>query len=440
MATSLDDKVLRGQQLKTYTSYVKRAINDAKSAALAADSDENVKQSPVTGGTHPLLVTSSASPTGTVTEGAGYVSGISIDAANSKINIGSGTISATEYSGKATTAGTADTAKTLSSDVTPSVSVVAGTATAAPKVSVKVGNSGTGTSGELTKASTSAFGVVKLDSTIGASTSETTAPTTKAVADALSNLDAANINYSGDKADVEAALDDLYDKIGGGDGDSLSDRIDALESGKQDTLISGTNIKTVDGQSIVGSGNINSKYVDQVPVSDNHTYPLLLAGFNIDSSFPTSTQSGKSANVSMDVTFNPSTKTIKIGGSGTLTATAYSGKANTAGTADKAVADANGLDIATNYALKSELLLPTPVIATSLPATVSDDHKGKFVFVKDSGASTDERNVFTEYIAVEESAGSWKYERIGSTTVNLDIDYLTNDDVNSIWESTAAAS
>lgn len=38
---------------------------------------------------------------------------------------------------------------------------------------------------------------------------------------------------------------------------SLSSRVGALETGKQNTLVSGTNIKTINSQSLLGSGNIN---------------------------------------------------------------------------------------------------------------------------------------------------------------------------------------
>lgn len=43
---------------------------------------------------------------------------------------------------------------------------------------------------------------------------------------------------------IQQALNDNWDKI------------DALKSGKQDTLVSGTNIKTINNQSILGGGNI----------------------------------------------------------------------------------------------------------------------------------------------------------------------------------------
>ena len=37
---------------------------------------------------------------------------------------------------------------------------------------------------------------------------------------------------------------------------SLTPRVTNLETGKQDELVSGTNIKTINGQSVLGSGNI----------------------------------------------------------------------------------------------------------------------------------------------------------------------------------------
>ena len=38
--------------------------------------------------------------------------------------------------------------------------------------------------------------------------------------------------------------------------DGSGNGLDALLNGKQDTLVSGTNIKTVDGNSLLGSGNV----------------------------------------------------------------------------------------------------------------------------------------------------------------------------------------
>ena len=55
-----------------------------------------------------------------------------------------------------------------------------------------------------------------------------------------------------------------------------------------------------------------------------------------------------------DFKYNPSTNTLKIG-TGTITATNYSGKAATAGTADKATADASGNTITSTYATKTEV-------------------------------------------------------------------------------------
>ena len=52
---------------------------------------------------------------------------------------------------------------------TTTVGIVAGTSSAAPKVQVKVGSSSTATSGEITKASDSAYGVVKVDSSLSTS-------------------------------------------------------------------------------------------------------------------------------------------------------------------------------------------------------------------------------------------------------------------------------
>ena len=62
--------------------------------------------------------------------------------------------------------------------------------------------------------------------------------------------------------DLTTALSEVDTKI-----DNLSNKVDTIETninslsikleGKQDTLISGTNIKTINGESILGSGNIS---------------------------------------------------------------------------------------------------------------------------------------------------------------------------------------
>lgn len=260
---------------------------------------------------------------------------------------------------------------------------------------------------------------------------------------------------------VKDALDDIYETIGGDSGgNSLTDRVTALESDKQDKLTAGDNI------SFSGTGDTTINAVDEkvkqsAANTDTTSYPMLLAG----SSSPNGTS--QTAKYTSFITATPSTKTIEIQGlavaqtpiektqitptgitfyynvtspetgslnpvsnTGTLTGSDYSG------TAAKATADGNGLNIAANYALKSEVINPEPTIVTALPTTQTDIEamKGKFVFIKDSGASTDTRNVYTEYIAVKEGS-TWKMERIGSTEVNVDIDYLTDTEVTNIWNN-----
>ena len=74
--------------------------------------------------------------------------------------------------------------------------------------------------------------------------------------------------------DAEAKITELEERIenfpsggeGGGGADltevnkkiaDLTEETERLESDKQDTLVSGSNIKTINGQSILGMGNIN---------------------------------------------------------------------------------------------------------------------------------------------------------------------------------------
>ena len=217
-------------------------------------------------------------------------------------------------------------------------------------------------------------------------------------------------------------------------------------------LEQGTNLNAANNNVTIAynstSGKVDVSTTDEKvkhvkDVSSNSTIPILLAG--------TTTDNGIS-NIKFahnEFGLNPSTGTITLrrvnNGSihmtdaGTLTWDSFSG------TSARATADANGLNIATNYALKSEILLPEPEIVQSLPTSQSDIAalKGKFVFVLDSGASTDTKNVYTEYIVVGETSGdttTYKFERIGSTEVNLDIDAITNNEIDTIWSTTAAAS
>lgn len=72
--------------------------------------------------------------------------------------------------------------------------------------------------------------------------------------------------YTNDGDTVSDVLDELYDLVGSQE--SIIASIEQQIAGKQDELISGTNIKTINGQSILGDGDISNlaekQYVDEV--------------------------------------------------------------------------------------------------------------------------------------------------------------------------------
>lgn len=91
------------------------------------------------------------------------------------------------------------------------------------------------------------------------------------------NLFKSNINLTASDiastdGDVQNDIDDLQSDVGTAQTDigdmvltttatDLTGAVNELNSGKQDTLVSGTNIKTVDGLSLVGSGDVDLKAV-----------------------------------------------------------------------------------------------------------------------------------------------------------------------------------
>ena len=73
----------------------------------------------------------------------------------------------------------------------------------------------------------------------------------------------AKATYMSNGATVEDAINNIG--TGGGSGADMTNyytksQVDTKFSGKQDTLVSGTNIKTVNGTSLLGSGNIVAGY------------------------------------------------------------------------------------------------------------------------------------------------------------------------------------
>lgn len=290
---------------------------------------------------------------------------------------------------------------------------------------------------------------------------------------------------------VKDALDDIYESIG--DGGDLATRVTALEEGKQDKdfIISVTKSgqtytsdKTfTEVQTAYAEGkSLIVKYGTNIPIymplhscdigggveSANHFYFVAVNEYG-ECVYTCCIESGEAPNVwenlitdnkvnqtattedvdipmllangatpsnggtkyDADLKYNPSTNTLKLG-TGTLTATNYSGNAATATNATNATNDGSGNNIANTYALKSEIMNPHPTIVTTLP-TADGTHHG-FYLVKDTSSTRE--NVYTEYIEVQENS-TWKWEPIGSTDVTLDVAYLTTSEVETIWNDTS---
>ncbi len=514
-----NDKALKGQQLKTYTGYVKRAIAQAQTAATVAavtdiagdgttpsyDSDVNATAvsrsisytkngtTAAAGYKDTTYGQASATKDGLMShEDKSKLDGIATGAeSNVQSDWNQTTTTADDYiKNKPVVNKVRQTQKTddasynmVMTDIAssgiddeleytsqvvhnPSTRVTTfHTTSGASSVDVKIENGGVtmgaGTINATSYSGTAAKATADADGNI---ISTTYAKLDDLAADDPASRGAALIGY--DATTVADALDDIYDTLGGSGGSSVMDLIEDLQDGEN--LIEGTNITlTKDTTNHAVTIAASDKEVKQNKKTANTNYYVLLSTDDSSANIITG-----EASFSSILKLNPYTKKMMLTSSyeegsgalattydtqidlgesgltitksqagttvatGTLTATSYSGNA---ATATNATNDGNGLNIATNYALKSEILLPTPIIVSSLPSTVSDEHKGKFIFIKDSGASTDTRNVFTEYIAVQDN-GTWKYERIGSTEVNLDLDFLTNDDIDDIWTNTAAAS
>ena len=259
-----------------------------------------------------------------------------------------------------------------------------------------------------------------------------------ATTDGLTGASMIGYTVDGSSGDVMVsdALDDLYNTIGGSGGSSIMDLIEDLQDGEN--LIQGTNVTlTKDTTNHTVTIAAADPTVTQTAKSDNVNYPMLLASG--------ATPSTGGANYDSDLKYNPSTNTINIG-TGTLTATNYSG------TAAKATADGSGNNIVNTYATKSALDALTNKwtgqfkIATSAEATAisqgnaSSLELGYIYLVLDSNASSP--NVYDEYIkvALGTTPETYSVEKIGTTDAGVDVVSITTAEINTIWEMTSAAS
>lgn len=81
-----------------------------------------------------------------------------------------------------------------------------------------------------------------------------------------------NNEFSDLETEINTTLDNKIDEV-----DTVIDSIEPILNNKQDVLISGTNIKTINNQSILGNGNI--KTINKI----NYTEPDNQGNFNISS-------------------------------------------------------------------------------------------------------------------------------------------------------------
>jgi hypothetical protein len=94
------------------------------------------------------------------------------------------------------------------------------------------------------------------------------------------------VNHPGNWGDVDGNIEDQLDLIELVDDavdeamDYTDDEIAILDAAKQDELVSATNIKTVNGQSILGSGNLQTSQIT-LPLAADDTYKgETIAGLN----------------------------------------------------------------------------------------------------------------------------------------------------------------
>lgn len=584
-------KFVNEANLRRYTKKVK-AADDAASRTVESEATTSS-----TTGEYPLHLNhaaySASNPAATATTDKVFVDN------NLRYNPATHELKITDGTNTATFSPTGGDAGDFTGTTT--VGIEAGTASAAPKVKVKVGSSDEATSGEITKATTGVYGVTKLADSTGTSTTLAatqnlatnsgktvrqtaqtgnnalpiltavsatptsgnsaeagydTAMTFNPQEDALSITTATTrsvskttvsagkvdlqkesggiitkvsiddmhitfnqggtevgsvnpVNYTGKATGTENALasttsgsegatmvgyatdttvkdalDDIYETIGGGGGSSLTDRVEALETGKQDKLTAGDNI-SISGTTI----NAVDEKVKQNRDTSDTAYPMLLAGTTNPNG------SAQNAKYTTYITANPNDKSIELQGvasaqtpierttitptgitlhmneanpdtgagvvskTGTLTATNYSG------TAAQATADGSGNNIVNTYATKAALDALTQkwtgqfvvlkstgdtaqqytalnnilaAIAAGQTPAAADLAKLDlgYIYLLENGSGT---NVYDEYIKVATGTSTYSVEKIGTTDAGVDVVSLTDAEIDSIWANPDAA-
>lgn len=292
------------------------------------------------------------------------------------------------------------------------------------------------------------------------------------------------------KYSVKDALDDIYNQIGGGGGNSLTDRVDVLEGDVADLQtnkaskseavgsITGTTggNETANFSMVNGTAKTfvykNDKVAYTSDTTTNGNLPVVLG----NGATPT-TPGGVKYNTA--VTFNPNTKTLQvqdgtssmsidpttlnsvsgtgssrkevsIGSTGLIFLTTAGNQVGNitnngttvtfTGTSAKSVSDGDGNNIVNTYATKTALealtqqLTGSFQIVTTLP-TADGTHGGIIYLIKDQEYGNTNSNIFKEYIEVNDSTTStpnWKFELLGTTDAGVDVVTIPATGTNSV--------
>lgn len=440
-----------------------------------------VKQTQEAGTTAlPILMSHNATPTSGSDYEAGYDSSLTFKPSTNELIIGgSGKLTVTDGNGLTTTISPGGI--TLPGTAAPTIQTSSEpTTSATQKVTITVGGQ-TSSPLVISPAESGKYGVVKVDTAL--STTSTNPVTNAAVTNSLNakansgdlnNVSSGQegarlIGYAMDSEmediTVKDALDDIYAQIGsGGDGNSLTSRVGALEGDVED-LQEGSNL--VDGPNITITPNTTNHTVTIAAVDEKVAFA---SDSTSDVSFPvtfgnaaTPTSPG-GVKYSSQFTYNPALNQLDIGDTritsgkiefttgATGTVAAYIEGTFFSGISNQAFSDENNNNIANTYATKAALdalsnkwtgqfKIATSAEATAIAAgNASSLELGYIYLVEDSTASSP--NVYDEYIkvALGTSPETYSVEKIGTTDAGVDVVSLTPAEINTIWSTTAAAS
>lgn len=412
----------------TTATKVKEALDRVITTLVNLDpADEKVKQTAQTGNTAlPILTAVSGTPTSGNNAGAGYDTDFKFTPSSNTLIVKAATASESGVT------------------ITPS--------------SIKVGTTATNGAAELTPSQLK----------VGSGTLTSTAYSGKAtqtetdLKTSASNKGSEMVQYDSSKT-VKDALDDIYETIGGdGEGSSLTDRVEALETDKADKTaavgsITGTTGGNETGNYTTVSGTAktfkyNNNKVAQESDSANTNYPLLFGNASTPTTGATKYNSALKYNpsqgkITVNSSVTTSAKSVEITNTGITFATTEVGgtsvsinASNYGGTAAQATADGNGNNIVNTYATKAALealtnqLTSSFQIVTTLP-TADGTHGGIIYLIKDQEYGDVNSNIFKEYIEVNDgttASPSWKFELLGTTDAGVDVVTIPATGTNSV--------